>query len=163
MVRTVESPPRTSIRSGPSRAIFVGLQNCDISQDTKPAHMRFISAIIVTSVIASLGVQGLRPPEQPTRRSYGSSSHVPISSEKQKPTETTTVSTIRTPASSDTVWTSTPVTTKTDIIRTSTAAPSKATGVPQKDEGACEKFAFFHGWDVDYGDVSSLSCLPAPL
>lgn len=164
MIRTVESLPRTSIRSGPFLPFLLDCRIAHISEVTKPDHMRFISAILVTSVIASIGVQGLRPPEQPTRRSYGSSSLVPMSSEKDKPTETTTVPPIRTSVSTDTefVWTSTPVTTNTDIIRTSTAAPSTATDVPQKDEGACEKFAFFHDWDVEYGDVSSLSCLPAP-
>lgn len=119
--------------------------------------MRSIPAILATLAIASIGAQALLPPEQPTRRAYTSSA---ISSSTTppyhppEPTKPATTTTTKTTSKSAESYKPEPTSTYTPEH----PKPSDKPGEPEYEK-FCQTFAFFHGWDLDCGDVS-LAFLP---
>jgi hypothetical protein len=137
----------------------VSISNSVSSTTARPSQnnvtsnkMRSISAILATLAIASLSVQALLPPDQPTRRAYTSASISSSSTDHYKPTDP--IKPVPT-----TSYTSEPY--KPEPTSTYVPEHPKPSDKPEEPEyeTVCQKFAFFHGWDLDCGDVSRSSRL----
>jgi hypothetical protein len=147
--------------------------------------MRFNSAILAALVVASIDVQALPPPDEPTRPGYASSAfsatdtatYKPSDAAKPPPTDTPkppptdtykppppdtykpgTASTYQ-PHPTDTYKPPPPDTYKPGSTSTYQQEHPKPSDTPQEPayETACKQFAFFHNWDLHCGDVSLTS------
>ncbi|KAJ9099327.1 hypothetical protein QFC21_004208 [Naganishia friedmannii] len=91
--------------------------------------MRFTTAILAALAIASIGVQALPSPEEPTRPAYQSSFPSSSSTDTYEPTKPS--------------------------LPEPTDKPTPQPPKPDEPEyeTVCKKFAFFHNWDYDCGDL----------
>jgi hypothetical protein len=100
--------------------------------------MLFTNVIVAALAIVSIGVRALPSPEEPTRPAYQSSSLSPSSTDKYEPSK---------PSQPEPTQTYNPKPNK----------PDDGKNDEPEYEVVCKKFAFFHNWDIDCGDVSVAS------